>query len=103
VKEIVFQVQDTGIGIPSEYLSNLFERFSQADYSSTRQYGGTGLGLAICKGLTELMGGRIIVESQKDVGSKFIFYLPVKMQKEDLVSQGNKSLESCPCDVKSKL
>jgi len=72
----IFEVEDTGIGIPKEQQSLLFETFRQLESTYTRKYGGTGLGLALTKQLVELHGGSIEVESQVGVGSKFIVRLP---------------------------
>lgn len=68
-------VEDTGIGIPLEQHEKIFKHFSQADGTTTRQYGGTGLGLTICESLVELMGGSIHVESAPGQGSKFCINL----------------------------
>lgn len=73
--KLEFRVIDTGIGIPQDKLTTLFEAFTQVDSSTTRKYGGTGLGLQITKRLIELMGGTIQVESQINEGSTFIFTL----------------------------
>ena len=71
-------VHDTGIGIPPEKLGVIFEKFVQADMSTTRQFGGTGLGLAITKSIVQAMGGRIWVESDPGKGSRFYFTLVLK-------------------------
>jgi signal transduction histidine kinase/CheY-like chemotaxis protein len=71
---VYFEVRDSGIGMTAEQISRIFEPFVQADSSTTRKYGGTGLGLSITKSLIELMGGKLIVESIPNLGSKFAFF-----------------------------
>lgn len=76
------QIEDTGIGIPSEMQAKIFEKFSQADTSSTRRHEGTGLGLAITGGLVKLFGGQMRVESEVGQGSTFIVDLPLPVVAE---------------------
>jgi CheY-like chemotaxis protein/nitrogen-specific signal transduction histidine kinase len=76
--EVRFVVKDTGIGIPQDKIDRLFRAFSQVDSSTTRNYGGTGLGLIISRRLTELMNGRMWVESNGEGGSNFFFTIIVK-------------------------
>ena len=73
---ITFRVSDTGVGIPAGKHSEIFQKFTQADGSTTRRFGGIGLGLAICRGLVELMGGTIGFTSEPGRGSSFWFSLP---------------------------
>jgi PAS domain S-box-containing protein len=76
--EIEFYIKDTGVGIPEESKNRMFVRFAQANLEITRGYEGAGLGLSICKGLVELLGGKIWFESEVNVGSKFFFTIPYK-------------------------
>jgi signal transduction histidine kinase len=72
-------VSDTGIGIPDEQLSAVFEEFTQLDSSSTKRYGGTGLGLSITRHLAILIGGDISVRSEQGVGSTFSVDIPIRL------------------------
>jgi signal transduction histidine kinase/CheY-like chemotaxis protein len=74
---ILFEVRDTGIGMNAEEIGRLFQEFTQADESTTRRFSGTGLGLALSRRFTELLGGRIWVDSQPGAGSNFFVRLPL--------------------------
>lgn len=82
-RHILFEVEDSGKGIPLEKQAKLFDPFEQVDATSTRIHGGAGLGLALCKQLTQLLGGTIQLESTPGEGSTFSFMLP--KQSDDLV------------------
>ncbi|MBI5745309.1 MAG: cache domain-containing protein [Elusimicrobia bacterium] len=81
--ELLFSLRDTGIGIPADKRASIFEKFTQADSSTTRKYGGTGLGLPISKLLIELMGGKIWLESEPGVGTVFYFTVRLSTQKDN--------------------
>ena len=82
-EQILFEVIDTGVGIPAAMQSNIFERFRQADGSVQRRYGGTGLGTSIAKCLVDMMGGQIGVESEENKGSRFWFSIPLPGMPDD--------------------
>jgi two-component system sensor histidine kinase/response regulator len=94
---IHFSVQDTGIGIPNERQALIFERFTQADGSTTRKYGGTGLGLTISKQLVEMMGGKIGLDSTPGVGSTFWF--DIKFTKQPLEKKVTAPLTPGPANL----
>ncbi len=78
VTTVTIDVADTGVGIPPDKVDVIFDKFMQADASTTRRFGGSGLGLSICKALVEAMGGRISVMSRPEIGSTFTVELPLK-------------------------
>jgi two-component system sensor histidine kinase RpfC len=84
-----FSVRDTGIGIPEEHLERIFEAFEQVDSGHGRRHGGTGLGTTIAKALTELLGGRIGVESRSGAGTHFWFDLPFRLAARPAVPAAN--------------
>lgn len=82
-----FVVRDSGIGIVPDALDTIFDKFTQADSSTTRNYGGSGLGLSICKSLCEVLGGQIDIESAHGVGTSVIFNLPFGVAPETLAER----------------
>ncbi|MCM2681064.1 ATP-binding protein [Echinimonas agarilytica] len=94
-----FEVSDTGIGIPQDKLSSLFNPFTQADSATTRQYGGTGLGLAICQRLVKLMEGQLQVSSITDRGSKFWFDIQMPVAAPDQSLLQGPSSDTAPPNI----
>ena len=93
---IEFAVTDSGIGMNPEQLAQLFERFVQADASTTRRYGGTGLGLSITRAFTELMGGEVDVQSEEGRGSTFSIRIPVELPEQ--AAEPIEAIEATPRD-----
>src|SRR5262249_42084284 len=79
---IEFIVTDTGVGMTPEQTSKIFDPFTQADVTTTRKYGGTGLGLALVARFCQLMGGKVFVDSEPGVGSRFTVRLPMEVEVE---------------------
>ena len=86
---LIFEVHDTGIGIPANKLLHIFDAFSQADSSTTRNFGGTGLGLSISKKLAQLMGGSISVDSTPGIGSCFRLQLSLQYEENQAYNQNS--------------
>jgi PAS domain S-box-containing protein len=88
-QQLIFEVADTGIGMSKEFISKIFDKFSQEENASNRKYEGTGLGMAISHDLIQLMGGNVEVVSEKNVGTKYRFSLNLQIgDSENLVSKG---------------
>jgi len=96
-----FAVTDTGIGIAPDKICGVFERFTQADASITRQYGGSGLGLTIARQLVELMGGRIWVESKPGAGSTFFFTARFGVQENQQITEKTSPLPAANPEMRT--
>jgi signal transduction histidine kinase/CheY-like chemotaxis protein len=108
-RNLLVEIHDSGIGMTEQQMNRLFEDFSQADVSTTREYGGTGLGLSLSRRFCRIMGGDITVKSVKDEGSTFTVRLPVEVVNNpsagstlNKVTSSDDSFEAISCDIESK-
>ena len=92
---VLFEVEDTGIGIAPEHHESIFREFSQVDNPLQERHRGTGLGLPLCRNLAMLLGGRVWLESEMGVGSKFFVEIPLVYKGESLPAE-RRGYRSCP-------
>ena len=100
--EWMVAVEDTGIGIAPSEIERLFERFSQADGSTTRRYGGTGLGLAICRQLAGLMGGKVWATSEPGRGSRFVLQVPLVLALDRTVTPARRTGPATAAEIRPR-
>ena len=98
-----FAIRDTGIGMTPDQLARLFERFTQADDTTTRKFGGTGLGLALSRGFARLLGGDITVESVEGQGTCFTIRLPAELSDSDAFVATGETTSAHPADARDEL
>jgi PAS domain S-box-containing protein len=97
--QIAYEVRDSGIGMTEDQIAKLFQAFSQADASTTRQYGGTGLGLAITRHLCRMMGGDVTVESTPGEGSAFTIFMPLEQEGPAAQPRADRPNDVAPTDA----
>src|SRR3546814_18832331 len=103
IAQLHFSVRDTGIGIPEAHRERIFNAFEQVESGRGRRFGGTGLGTTIAKALTELLGGRIGMDSEAGAGSHFWIDVPFPLAEQQLRSEERRGGKECVCTCRSRL